>query len=84
MLVIRRLVLAFAAAVPLALIGTTALTADAYPSRYITMVVPYAAGGPSDSGSPPEPRASPRRTQTVTRFCCIPPPRPPTRSCTGS
>ena len=49
MLVIRRLVLAFATAVPLALIGTTALTADAYPSRYITMVVPYAAGGPSDT-----------------------------------
>ena len=49
MLVTRRLVLAFAAAVPLALIGTTALTADTYPSRYITMVVPYAAGGPSDT-----------------------------------
>jgi tripartite-type tricarboxylate transporter receptor subunit TctC len=49
MLVTRRLVLALGAAVPLALTGTTALTADAYPSRFITMIVPYAAGGPTDT-----------------------------------
>ena len=49
MLVTRRLVLALGAAVPLALTGTTALTADAYPTHFITMIVPYAAGGPTDT-----------------------------------
>ena len=32
-----------------ALAGKATLSADAYPSRVITMVVPYAAGGPSDT-----------------------------------
>jgi tripartite-type tricarboxylate transporter receptor subunit TctC len=44
-----RLVLALAAAAPLVLTGEVALAADAYPSRFITMIVPYAAGGPTDT-----------------------------------
>ena len=42
----RRLLIALSAAAPLALAGKATLSADAYPSRVITMVVPYAAGGP--------------------------------------
>jgi tripartite-type tricarboxylate transporter receptor subunit TctC len=45
----RRLLIALSAAAPLALAGKATLSADAYPSRVITMVVPYAAGGPSDT-----------------------------------
>ena len=47
----RRLLLALAAAAPMALLGgKAALSADdPYPSRVITMIVPYAAGGPSDT-----------------------------------
>ena len=47
----RRLLLILAAAAPVALLGgKAALSADdPYPSRVITMIVPYAAGGPSDT-----------------------------------
>ena len=49
-MLIRRLLLALAAATPLALGAETATAADdAYPSGVITLIVPYAAGGPSDT-----------------------------------
>ena len=44
-----RLVLALTAAAPLVLTGEVAPAADAYPSHFITMIVPYAAGGPTDT-----------------------------------
>ena len=48
-MLIRRLLLALAAAAPLALGAETAAAADPYPSRVITLIVPYAAGGASDT-----------------------------------
>jgi tripartite-type tricarboxylate transporter receptor subunit TctC len=46
----RRLLLALAAAVALARGAETAVAAaDSYPSRVISLIVPYAAGGPSDT-----------------------------------
>jgi tripartite-type tricarboxylate transporter receptor subunit TctC len=45
----RRLLMALAAAVSLALSADEALAADAYPTRPVTMIVPFAAGGPSDT-----------------------------------
>jgi tripartite-type tricarboxylate transporter receptor subunit TctC len=45
----RRLLLALVAAVPLALAAGPAAPADPYPSRAVTMIVPYAAGGATDT-----------------------------------
>jgi tripartite-type tricarboxylate transporter receptor subunit TctC len=45
----RRLLLALVAAVPLTLAAGPALAADPYPSRIVTMIVPYAAGGATDT-----------------------------------
>jgi tripartite-type tricarboxylate transporter receptor subunit TctC len=43
----RRLLLASAAAALLALATAEARAADAYPSRVVTLIVPYSAGGPT-------------------------------------
>ena len=49
-MVISRLLLTVAAAAPFALAAGTGAAADeSYPSRVVTVVVPYAAGGPSDT-----------------------------------
>jgi tripartite-type tricarboxylate transporter receptor subunit TctC len=48
-MLIRRLFMAMAAGVPLLFGVDTALGADAYPTRPITMIVPFAAGGPTDT-----------------------------------
>jgi tripartite-type tricarboxylate transporter receptor subunit TctC len=45
----RRLVLALAATASLVASAGTAIAADAYPSRTVTLMVPYAAGGASDT-----------------------------------
>jgi tripartite-type tricarboxylate transporter receptor subunit TctC len=49
MMLARRLLMALAAAVPLALGADKVLAAEVYPTRPITMLVPFAAGGPSDT-----------------------------------
>jgi tripartite-type tricarboxylate transporter receptor subunit TctC len=48
-MLVRRLLMALAAAVPLALGMDKALAAEPYPTHPITMIVPFAAGGPSDT-----------------------------------
>jgi tripartite-type tricarboxylate transporter receptor subunit TctC len=45
----RRLLLALLAAVPPALAAGPAVAADPYPSRTVTLIVPYAAGGATDT-----------------------------------
>jgi tripartite-type tricarboxylate transporter receptor subunit TctC len=45
----RRLLLASAAAALLALATAESRAADAYPSRVVTLIVPYSAGGPTDT-----------------------------------
>jgi tripartite-type tricarboxylate transporter receptor subunit TctC len=48
-MLVRRLLMALSAAVPLALGMDKALAAEPYPTHPITMIVPFAAGGPSDT-----------------------------------
>src|SRR5918993_2351741 len=51
-MMIRRLFMTLAAGAPLLLGADAALAADdAYPTGLITMVVPYAAGGPTQTGA---------------------------------
>jgi tripartite-type tricarboxylate transporter receptor subunit TctC len=45
----RRLLLALTATVSLTAGAEDAVAADAYPSRAVTLIVPYAAGGASDT-----------------------------------
>src|ERR1043166_2806983 len=44
----KRAILLAAAAVALAMSGATAATAQAYPSRLVTIIVPFSAGGTTD------------------------------------
>jgi tripartite-type tricarboxylate transporter receptor subunit TctC len=48
-MMIPRLLLALVTAAPLMLGPETGTAADPYPSRAVTMILPYAAGGPSDT-----------------------------------
>ena len=49
-------VLAFVLAAALALIGASSAWAQEYPGKVITLVVPFAAGGPTDTVAPLSPR----------------------------